>query len=74
MAGHLPLRKRIICLSERQKRSSVFLSSLILPTTSRAIVASLGCFVPQIHINPPLPEEVVEENQLRFQVNPFPAD
>jgi len=71
MAGHVPLRERIICLSERQKRGSVLLSSLILITASSAIVASLVKFVPHINLAPPVPNEEVK---LRFEANPFPAD
>ena len=74
MAGHVPLRERIICLSERQKRSSVFLSSLILLTAASATAASLVRFVPRLDIAPSLPKEAIEENQLRFQANPFPED
>ena len=74
MAGHVPLRERIICLTEKQKRGSAVLSLLILLTASSAIAASVVKFVPHINLAPPVPNEAAGEIKLRFEANPFPAD
>ena len=71
MAGHVPLRERIICLSERQKRGSVLLSSLILLTASSAIAASLIRFVPQLNIAPLFPKKSLRKINFAFKPIPF---
>ena len=71
MAGHVPLRERIIFLSRGGRRGSVILSSLILLTAGSAIAMSMVRFVPQRPEAPaPTPMNEVE---LRFTADPFPA-
>lgn len=72
MAGHVPLRERIIFLSRGGKRGSVILSGLIFLTASSAIAMSLVRFVPE-RATAPLPAPM-NEVQLRFNADPFPGD
>jgi len=72
MAGHVPLRERIIFLSNGPRRGSIFLSCLVLLTATSAIAMSVIRFVPGQA--PPRPAAAIEEVQLRFTADPFPAD
>ena len=72
MAGHVPLRERIIFLSNGQRRGSIILSGLILLTATCAIAMSIVRFVPERAA--PRPAAAMEEVQLRFTADPFPAD
>lgn len=72
MAGHVPLRERIIFLSRGGKRGSIILSGLIFLTASSAIAMSLVRFVPE-RATAPLPAPM-NEVQLRFNADPFPGD
>ncbi len=80
MAGHVPLRERIIHLSTSatgRRRGSVILPTLIIITATSAVAMSLVKFVPgQGEITPAAgaPAEVFDEVDLRFTANPFPAD
>ena len=72
MAGHVPLRERIIFLSKGGRRSSLLLTGLILLTASSAIAMSLITLTPQ---RPdPRPAQPLTETQLRFTADPFPAN
>lgn len=73
MAGHVPLRERIIFLSKGGRRGSIMLSALILLTASSAIAMSVVRFVPE-RAAPRAPAPVDEETRLRFTADPFPAD
>ncbi|MDA7866071.1 M56 family metallopeptidase [Akkermansiaceae bacterium] len=72
MAGHVPLRERIIFLSRGGRRGSVLLSGLILLTASSAIAMSMIRFVPE-RAMAPLPAPM-NEVDLRFSADPFPGD
>ncbi len=72
MAGHVPLRERIIFLSRGGRRGSVLLSGLILLTASSAIAMSMIRFVPE-RAKAPLPAPM-NEVDLRFSADPFPGD
>ncbi len=72
MAGHVPLRERIIFLSRGGRRGSVILSSLILLTASSAIAMSMIRFVPE-RAELPIPAPM-NEVELRFNADPFPGD
>ena len=72
MAGHVPLRERIIFLSKGGRRGSIILPCLILLTASSAIAMSIVRFVPQRA--EPRPAAPIDETQLRFTADPFPAD
>ncbi|MDF1711836.1 MAG: M56 family metallopeptidase [Akkermansiaceae bacterium] len=72
MAGHVPLRERIIFLSRGGRRGSVLLSGLILLTASSAIAMSMIRFVPE-RAMAPLPAPM-NEVDLRFSAAPFPGD
>ena len=71
MAGHVPLRERIVFLSRGGRRGSVFLSGLILQTASSAIAMSMIRFVPK-RGETPLPAPM-NEVELRFNADPFPG-
>lgn len=72
MAGHVPLRERIIFLSRGGRRGSVLLSGLILLTASSAIAMSMIRFVPE-RAKAPLAAPM-NEVDLRFSADPFPGD
>lgn len=72
MAGHVPLRERIIFLSRSRRRGSVILSGLILVTASSAIAMSMIRFVPKRSEAPFLAP--MDEVELRFNADPFPQD
>ena len=72
MAGHVPLRERIIFLSRGGRRGSVILSGLILLTASSAIAMSIIRFVPQ-RAAAPL-QAPMNEVELRLNADPFPGD
>lgn len=72
MAGHVPLRERIIFLSKGGRRGSILLSGLIFLTATSAIAMSVISFVPRRPA--PLPAQPMDEAQLRFTADPFPAD
>jgi beta-lactamase regulating signal transducer with metallopeptidase domain len=72
MAGHVPLRARIIFLSKGGRRGSIILSVLILLSATSAIAMSVIRLVPErADPRPPAP---LDEVQLRFTADPFPAD
>ena len=75
MAGHAPLRDRIVFLSAARRRSSIILPAIVLITAGSAIAMSMVHFVPTM--NDPLPGAplpVMNEAELRFTADPFPAD
>jgi len=75
MAGHAPLRDRILCLSSDRRRGSLLLPAIVLITAGSAIAMSMVRFVPTN--GEPLPEApapVLTETELRFTADPFPAD
>ena len=72
MAGHVPLRERIIFLSKGGRRGSIILSGLILLSASSAIAISVVRFVPERVA--PRPAAPIDETRLRFTAEPFPAD
>lgn len=79
MAGHAPLRDRILFLSKK-RRGSVVLPAIVLLTASSAIAMSLVQFVPTLGTSNPgvAPEQApagdLDETELRFTADPFPAD
>jgi beta-lactamase regulating signal transducer with metallopeptidase domain len=72
MAGHVPLRERIIFLSSGGRRGSAILSSLILVTASSAIAMSMVRFVPERAVTPLLAP--MDEIEIRFNADPFPGN
>ena len=72
MAGHVPLRERIIFLSSGGRRGSAILSSLILVTASSAIAMSVVRFVPERAVAPLLAP--MDEVEIRFNADPFPGN
>jgi len=72
MAGHVPLRERIIFLSKGGRRGSIILTALILFTATSAIAMSVIRLTPE----PPTPRPAapLTETQLRFTADPFPAN
>jgi beta-lactamase regulating signal transducer with metallopeptidase domain len=72
MAGHVPLRERIIFLSSGGRRGSAFLSSLIFLTASSAIAMSMVRFVPERAVTPLLTP--IDEVEIRFNADPFPGN
>ncbi|MEO1832782.1 MAG: M56 family metallopeptidase [Akkermansiaceae bacterium] len=72
MAGHVPLRERIIFLSSGGRRGSAILSSLILVTASSAIAMSMVRFVPERAVAPLLAP--MDEVEIRFNADPFPGN
>ncbi|MFT6863466.1 MAG: beta-lactamase regulating signal transducer with metallopeptidase domain [Akkermansiaceae bacterium] len=71
MAGHVPLRERIIFLSKGRRRGSMILSSLIFLTATSAIAMSVIRLVP---IRPAVqPAAPLNEVEIRFHADPFPA-
>ncbi len=71
MAGHVPLRERIIFLSSGGRRGSAILSGLILVTASSAIAMSMVRFVPK-RATPLLAP--MNEVEIRFNADPFPGN
>lgn len=72
MAGHVPLRERIIFLSKGGRRGSIILSGLIFLTATSAIAMSMIQLVPRRpEAQPAAP---LDEVALRFSADPFPAD
>lgn len=72
MAGHVPLRERIIFLSKGGRRGSIILSGLIFLTATSAIAMSMIQLVPRRpEAQPAAP---LDEVELRFSADPFPAD
>jgi beta-lactamase regulating signal transducer with metallopeptidase domain len=72
MAGHVPLRDRILVLSRGGRRTSLLLCSLVLLTASSAVALSVVRFSPTASEGFPVP--VGEEVELRFTADPFPGD
>jgi beta-lactamase regulating signal transducer with metallopeptidase domain len=72
MAGHVPLRERIIFLSSGGRRGSAILSTLILVTASSAIAMSMVRFVPERAVTPLLAP--MDEIEIRFNADPFPGN
>ncbi len=68
MAGHVPLRERIMQLSDEKNSPSIILAILLALTTGSAIAMSVVGFVPK-----EIPF-VDPEVQLRITANPFPLD
>jgi len=73
MAGHVPLRQRILQLTEQKRSGSVLLGSLMTLAASSAIAMSLIRFVPPMQEIPDLGYSL-EEIELRLTANPFPLD
>lgn len=74
MAGHAPLRERILFLSRGPGRRSLILPALILATATSAIAMSLVRFSPNVPLAPPTDGPEATETELRFTADPFPAD
>ena len=72
MAGHVPLRERIIFLSKGGRRGSIILSGLIFLTATSAIAMSVISLVPERPAAEPAAP--MDEVELRFNADPFPAD
>ncbi|MGC6465887.1 MAG: M56 family metallopeptidase [Akkermansiaceae bacterium] len=76
MAGHAPLRDRILRLSNK-RRGSIILPGIVFLTATSAIAMSLIRFVPTTSESSPdvaTPVPGMSEAELRFTANPFPAD
>ena len=74
MAGHAPLRDRILLLSST-RHSSLILPAIVLVTAGSAIAMSMVRFVPtQETPGIELPAAALDETELRFTADPFPAD
>jgi len=72
MAGHVPLRERILFLSRGGQRGSLALCAAIALTASSAIAMSLIRFAPENEgSSTSFPDR---ETELRFTADPFPAD
>jgi beta-lactamase regulating signal transducer with metallopeptidase domain len=72
MAGHVPLRKRILVLSREVRSESAFLAVLLLLTATSAIAMSVVRLVPAASDSGPAGPAL--ESHLRFTAEPFPAD
>lgn len=75
MAGHAPLRQRILFLSRQPGRRPFLLLFLLLLTAASAVALSVVRIAPPApasRIFPPSPAS--EESELRFTADPFPAD
>lgn len=72
MAGHVPLRQRILVLSREVRSGSAFLAALLLLTATSAIAMSVVRFVPGPQVAEPIAPSL--ETHLRFTADPFPAD
>jgi beta-lactamase regulating signal transducer with metallopeptidase domain len=72
MAGHVPLRDRILVLSKGGNRVPALLSLLILATAGSAIALSVVRFSPADADAEFIPMNL--ETELRFTADPFPAD
>ena len=72
MAGHVPLRERILVLSREVRSESTFPAVLLFLTATSAIAMSVVRLVPaNSHTSP---AEPAMERYLRFTADPFPAD
>jgi beta-lactamase regulating signal transducer with metallopeptidase domain len=75
MAGHAPLREGILFLSATRRRGSIILPAIVLITAGSAIAMRVVRFVPSMGGQPPEPPvPVMNETELRFTADPFPAD
>ena len=75
MAGHAPLRDRILFLSSTRRRGSLILPAIVLITAGSAIAMSMVRFVPSMgETLPEAPAPFLNETELRFTADPFPAD
>ena len=72
MAGHVPLRDRILVLSKGGRQTSLLLCSIVLLTASSAVALSVVRFSPET--SAPRPFSIGEELELRYTADPFPAD
>jgi beta-lactamase regulating signal transducer with metallopeptidase domain len=76
MAGHAPLRERILFLTRMPRRRSVVLPALLFLTASSAVALSLVRLAPTDNLEAPaLPTpEALRESELRFTADPFPGN